>query len=100
MLAINTIQTVMKDARMREQAGEIQNQVRMLLEDVERLGKRVESLRTHFAQADKDIREIETSTAKIVRKGEQIEDAQIESGTSAIGGAPAAEPGPERLSLS
>ncbi|HYM33258.1 MAG TPA: DNA recombination protein RmuC [Candidatus Cybelea sp.] len=100
MATLTTVRAVLKDARMREQAGEIQKQVRMLLEDVVRLGKRVDALRTHFAQADKDIREIETSSAKIVRKGEQIEDAQIETGTPGIGGAPAAESGPERLSLS
>ncbi len=34
MLAINTIQTVMKDARMREQASLIQKEVGVLLNDV------------------------------------------------------------------
>ena len=42
MLAINTIQTVMKDARMREQADLIQKEVGVLVKDVKRLGERVE----------------------------------------------------------
>ncbi|MGZ5923616.1 MAG: DNA recombination protein RmuC, partial [Rhizomicrobium sp.] len=41
MLAINTIQTLMKNAKMREQAYEIQQEVGLLLQDVKRLGERV-----------------------------------------------------------
>ena len=40
MLAINTIQTVMKDARMREQADLIKKEVGTLLNDVRLLGER------------------------------------------------------------
>ena len=46
MLAINTIQTVMKDARMREQADLIRKEVGMLLNDVRLLGERVGKLQT------------------------------------------------------
>ena len=41
MLAINTVQTVMKDARMREQASLIQKEVGLLLNDVRLLSDRV-----------------------------------------------------------
>ena len=50
MLAINTIQTVMKDARMREQASLIQKEVGTLLEDVARLDERVKKLQAHFTR--------------------------------------------------
>ena len=64
MLAINTIQTVMKDARMREQADLIRKEVGALLNDVRLLGERVEKLQRHFNQADGDLKDILISTAR------------------------------------
>ena len=77
MLAINTIQTVMKDARMREQATVIQREVGLLLQDVRRLDDRVEKLSRHFAQAEGDLKEIATSTEKIVKRGGTIADVEF-----------------------
>jgi len=77
MLAINTIQTVMKDARMREQAHLIQREVGLLLEDVKRLDERVEKLGRHFAQAEGDIRDIGVSAEKIARRGNAIEQVEL-----------------------
>ncbi len=71
VLAINTVQTVMKDARMREQANLIQREVGLLLKDVGRLAERVENLRRHFAQAEGDVREIVLSAEKIVGRAER-----------------------------
>lgn len=81
MLAITTVQTVMKDARMREQANAIQKEVGALLQDVRLLGDRVGKLQTHFGQADTDIKNILISTGKIVSRGEKIE--KVELGTAA-----------------
>ncbi len=78
MATLNTVRAVLKDAQMREQAHVIQAEVGKLLEDVGRLGTRVEKLRGHFASAEKDIRDIETSTSKIVRKGERIAEVELE----------------------
>jgi len=80
MLAINTIQTVMKDARMREQASLIQKEVGTLLNDVRLLGDRVGKLQTHFNQADADIKNILVSTGKIVGRAEKIENVEITPG--------------------
>ena len=79
MLAINTIQTVMKDARMREQATVIQREVGLLLEDVRRLDDRVEKLTRHFAQAEGDVKDIATSTEKILKRGNTIESVEFSS---------------------
>ena len=65
MLAINTIQTLMRDAKMREQAHRIQKEVALLLVDVNRLSDRIGNLRNHFDRTNKDIGEIETSMKKI-----------------------------------
>jgi DNA recombination protein RmuC len=78
MATLNTVRAVLKDARMREQAGVIQVEVQKLLDDVGRLDKRVDNLGKHFDQAAKDIREIVTSSGKIQRRAERIEEVQIE----------------------
>jgi DNA recombination protein RmuC len=77
MLAINTIQTVMKDARMREQADLIRKEVGAMLNDVRLLGDRVGKLQSHFNQADADIKNILISTGKIVSRGEKIEKVDL-----------------------
>jgi DNA recombination protein RmuC len=83
MLAIATIQTVMKDARMREQADLIRKEVGVLVTDVKRLAERVGKLQTHFHQAEQDLRDITVSTDKIMSRGEKIEKVEL---------APTAEP--------
>src|SRR5690242_736486 len=77
MLAINTIQTVMKDARMREQADLIRQEVGALLNDVRLLNDRVLKLQSHFNQADADIKNILISTGKITSRGEKIEKVEL-----------------------
>lgn len=78
MLVIGTIQSLMRDAKMREQAHAIQAAVGALLQDVRRLGERVEKLRDHFDTTSKDIGLIETSMKGIGRHAEKI--AQVELG--------------------
>jgi DNA recombination protein RmuC len=77
MLAINTIQTLLRDAKMREQAGKIQEAVVELLQDVKRLGDRVGNLRTHFDRTNKDIAEIETSMKRIETRASRIEQVEL-----------------------
>jgi DNA recombination protein RmuC len=77
MLAINTIQTVMKDARMREQADLIKKEVGVLLNDVRLLSDRVGKLQSHFNQADADIKNILISTGKITSRAEKIEKVEL-----------------------
>lgn len=75
---LNTVRAVLKDARMHEQAGVIQKEVGALIEDVGRLDDRVAKLQRHFGQADEDVRQIRISTEKIVKRGGQIEDVELE----------------------
>jgi len=78
MATLNTVRAVLKDARMREQAGVIQKEVGVLMGDVGRLDERVDKLRVHFQLAEKDIGAISTSTRKITSRAERIEDFQLE----------------------
>ena len=77
LLAINTVQTVMKDARMREQASLIQKEVGLLLNDVKLLTERVGKLQTHLGQADGDIKNILTSTQRVTSRAERIERVEL-----------------------
>ena len=83
MATLNTIRAVLKDAKMREQAGVIQAEVVKMMDDVGRLDKRVGNLQSHFDLAVKDVREIRISTDKIVKKGENIDALHFEDDTSA-----------------
>lgn len=97
MATLNTVRAVLKDARMKEQAGVIQKQVEELLKDVVRLDDRVGKLHTHFGQADKDISDILTSTRKIVSKGEKIEAVQLGDDTSPAEDLPPPQPAERKL---
>ncbi len=77
MATLNTVRAVLKDVRMREQAGEIQKAVGLLLQDVRRLDERVEKLKVHFAQTEKDLRDIDTSADRITRRGERIQQVDL-----------------------
>jgi DNA recombination protein RmuC len=62
---------------MREQAGEVQKLVGMMLGDVRLLEKRVANLRRHFGQTTEDLGEIETSASRIVGRGERIQSVDM-----------------------
>lgn len=77
MLLVQTMQAIVKDAAMREQAHVIQGEVVKLLEDVGRLGERVSNLRRHFEQAEGDLDKLDTSTKAITRRAEKIESLDL-----------------------
>ncbi|MBN9488088.1 MAG: DNA recombination protein RmuC [Alphaproteobacteria bacterium] len=77
MATLNTVRAVLKDVRMREQAGEIQKMVGLMMDDVRRLDERVDRLKTHFAQTEKDLREIDISTDRITKRGERILETDL-----------------------
>ena len=78
MMAVQVTQALVRDAKMREQADVIQKEVRLLMQDVRRLGDRVGKLDQHFKLTARDIEEITTSTGKIVKRGEKIEQVDLE----------------------
>jgi DNA recombination protein RmuC len=73
MLAVQTMQAILKDVKMREQAHLIQREVAMLMDDMGRFRERVLDLQRHFSQADQDIEKILTSSEKIAARGHKIE---------------------------
>lgn len=78
MATLNTMRAVLKDARMREQAGAIRKELGLLHGDVDRLVARVENLDRHFGQAAKDIAEIKTSAEKAGRRAKRLDSFDFE----------------------
>ena len=74
---LNTIRAVLKDVNMKESAGIIQKEILTMMTDVQRLDKRVANLQRHFDQAGEDMREVRTSTEKITKRGDRIQDLEI-----------------------
>lgn len=77
MATLNTVRAVLKDAKMREQAGVIQKEVSTLIDDIGRLDSRIDSLSKHFKQANEDVDNIKISSAKIGRRIQRIEDIEL-----------------------
>lgn len=73
MLAVQTMQAILKDVQMREQAHLIQGEVAKLMDDMGRFRERVLDLQRHFGQANQDIEKILTSSEKIASRGHRIE---------------------------
>ena len=73
MATLNTIRSVLKDARMREQAGKIRTELGALKKDVERLDMRTGNLTKHFELAAKDIEDIKISAKKASQRAIKLD---------------------------
>ncbi len=73
MLAVQVMQAIVRDARVREQTHIIQAEVRRLVEDVARLRARATKLDAHFQGAQEDVAGLIASADKIAKCGERID---------------------------
>ncbi|WP_417245189.1 DNA recombination protein RmuC [Celeribacter sp.] len=78
MATLNTMRAILKDARMREQAGAIRKELSLLHADVERLGTRVGNLDRHFGQAAKDLEDIKISAEKAGKRAHRLDNFDFE----------------------
>lgn len=89
MLAVQLVQAIAKDARMRAEADRIRAEVSALVADVARLRERAGDLSRHFAQAGEDVSKVLVSAERIARRGLRLEQldfsapAQPEQGSDA-----------------
>lgn len=88
MLAIQVMQQILKDARMRDAADQVRTEVVNMMGDIERLRERVSKLGSHFEQVNEDVRQVLISVGKIGKRAARIEELDFE-GTDA-----APEPAP------
>ena len=78
MATLNTMRAILKDARMREQAGAIRTELGLLFKDVERLSDRVTNLDRHFVMASKDIEEIKISAKRSGNRARKLDNFDSE----------------------
>ena len=78
MATLNTMRAILKDARMREQAGAIRTALRLLHRDVELVVDRVEKLNTHFGQARKDIEGISIAAERAGKRANKLDNFDFE----------------------
>lgn len=78
MATLNTMRAILKDARMREQAGAIRTALRLLHRDVELVVDRVEKLNTHFGQARKDVEGISIAAERAGKRANKLDNFDFE----------------------
>ena len=94
MLAIQVMQQILKDARMRDAADQIRTEVMNLGDDLDRLRDRVLKLQTHFGQANEDVRQILISADKIEKRARRIEELDFSKSEPAAESTPFVKPAP------
>lgn len=78
MATLNTMRAILKDARMREQAGAIRKALRLLHRDVELVVARVQKLDTHFNQARADLDGIGTAAERAGKRASRLDNFDFE----------------------
>jgi DNA recombination protein RmuC len=78
MLAIQVVQQIQRDARMREAADKIHAEVGHLMDDIGRLHERVLGLQRHFGQANEDLRQILISAEKVEKRATRIREVEFD----------------------
>ncbi|HHI70637.1 MAG TPA: DNA recombination protein RmuC [Rhodobacteraceae bacterium] len=78
MATLNTMRAILKDARMREQAGAIRKTLRQLHRDVEMVVERVGKLDTHFNQARADLDGIGVAAERAGKRAARLDNFDFE----------------------
>jgi len=86
MLAINVVQQIQKDARMREAADKIHAEVGHLMDDIKRLTERVGKLQQHFNMAGDDLKQLGISADKVAKRGARIREVEFDDDSAPAAG--------------
>ncbi len=78
MATLNTMRAILKDARMREQAGAIRRTLKQLHRDVELVVERVDKLNTHFGQARADLEGIGIAAERAGKRAAKLDNFDFE----------------------
>ncbi|MFQ1702853.1 DNA recombination protein RmuC [Loktanella agnita] len=78
MATLNTMRAILKDARMREQAGEIRKALRLLHRDVEIIGEKAGKLETHLRQAGDDVSGVLTAATRAGKRADRLDNFDFE----------------------
>lgn len=78
MATLNTMRAIMKDARMREQTGEIRKALRQLHRDVEIIGEKAGKLEVHLRQAGDDVAGVLTAATRAGKRADRLDNFDFE----------------------
>ena len=78
MATLNTMRAILKDARMREQAGEIRKALRLLHRDVEIISEKAGKLETHLRQAGEDVSGVLTAATRAGKRADRLDNFDFE----------------------
>jgi DNA recombination protein RmuC len=78
MATLNTMRAILKDARMREQAGEIRKALKHLHRDVEIIGDRAGKLGIHLRQAGEDVSGILVASERARKRADRLDNFDFE----------------------
>ncbi|MBJ6372815.1 DNA recombination protein RmuC [Sedimentitalea arenosa] len=78
MATLNTMRAILKDARMREQAGAIRKALKQLHRDVEIIGERAGKLDTHLRQAGEDVSGILVASERAGKRADRLDNFDFE----------------------
>ena len=78
MATLNTMRAILKDARMREQAGEIRKALRQLHRDVEIIGEKAGKLEVHLRQAGEDVSGVLTASTRASKRADRLDNFDFE----------------------
>jgi DNA recombination protein RmuC len=92
MLLVQSMQAIVRDVAMRDQAHIIRQEVMRLLEDVSRLKERASDLRRHFDMANGDLEKLGVTADKISKRGVKIESLDVDEPPRVAPGAETSRP--------
>jgi DNA recombination protein RmuC len=78
MATLTTMRAILKDARMREQAGAIRKMLAQLHRDVELVLERAGKLEVHFDQARRDVEGITTAAERAGKRAARLDNFDFE----------------------
>jgi DNA recombination protein RmuC len=78
MATLNTMRAILKDARMREQAGEIRKALKLLHRDVEIIGEKAGKLEVHLRQAGEDVSGVLTAATRAGKRADRLDNFDFE----------------------
>ena len=78
MATLNTMRAILKDARMREQAGAIRKALKQLHRDVEIVGEKAGKLETHLRQASEDVSGVLTAATRAGKRADRLDNFDFE----------------------
>ena len=78
MATLNTMRAILKDARMREQAGAIRKALKQLHRDVEIIGEKAGRLEAHLRQAGDDVAGVITAATRAGKRADRLDNFDFE----------------------